>query len=307
MKAVFRAGPATPKSPFERYLVTHPMGDIIFSEGEIGTEMYIIQSGTVELLKEIGGSTRVLSTLEKGDFFGEIAVLEGLPRTASAEALDTSEIIEINSATFDTMIRANIEIAVRMLRKLSNRLQEANRKIELLSRATASGKPAAAAARVTAVDMDQPAEAPPPAPTAAPAAGIQAAPKPIGEVEVPEGAFALLVLEGGSRHFPITAETALIGRYDPVTGTRPEVDLTQVDINRSVSRRHARIVLKDGVFLLFEEVGALNGTFVNGQRLAVGTPTPVVSGDKLGLGMVSLIFKAAAKMTGRKPAAAGRS
>jgi len=92
-----------------------------------------------------------------------------------------------------------------------------------------------------------------------------------------------------------------------VTGTRPEVDLTQVDINRSVSRRHARIVLKDGVFLLFEEVGALNGTFVNGQRLAVGTPTPVVSGDKLGLGMVSLIFKAAAKMTGRKPAAAGRS
>ena len=246
--------------------------------------------------------------MEKGDFFGEIAVLEGLPRTASAEALDTSEIIEINSATFDTMIRANIEIAVRMLRKLSNRLQEANRKIELLSRATASGKPAAAAAaRVTAVDMDQPAEAPPPAPTAAPAAGIQAAPKPIGEVEVPEGAFALLVLEGGSRHFPITAETALIGRYDPVTGTRPEVDLTQVDINRSVSRRHARIVLKDGVFLLFEEVGALNGTFVNGQRLAVGTPTPVVSGDKLGLGMVSLIFKAAAKMTGRKPAAAGRS
>ena len=65
MKAVFRTGPGTPKSPFERYLVTHPMGDIIFSEGEIGTEMYIVQSGTVELLKEIGGETRVLSTLEK--------------------------------------------------------------------------------------------------------------------------------------------------------------------------------------------------------------------------------------------------
>ena len=293
--------------PFKEFTVKRKKGEMIYVEGDLGSEMYVVQSGAVRIYRALGGVKQELAIMEKGDFFGEIAVLEGLPRTASAEALDTSEIIEINSATFDTMIRANIEIAVRMLRKLSNRLQEANRKIELLSRATASGKPAAAAARVTAVDMDQPAEAPPPAPTAAPAAGIQAAPKPIGEVEVPEGAFALLVLEGGSRHFPITAETALIGRYDPVTGTRPEVDLTQVDINRSVSRRHARIVLKDGVFLLFEEVGALNGTFVNGQRLAVGTPTPVVSGDKLGLGMVSLIFKAAAKMTGRKPAAAGRS
>src|SRR2546422_2659644 len=293
--------------PFKEFTVKHKKGEMIYVEGDLGSEMYVVQSGAVRIYRTLGGVKQELAIMNKGDFFGKIAVLEGLPRTASAEALDPSEIIEINSATFDTMIRANIEIAVRMLRKLSNRLQEANRKIELLSRATASGKPAAAAARVTAVDMDQPTEAPPPAPTAAPAAGIQAAPKPIGEVEVPEGAFALLVLEGGSRHFPITAETALIGRYDPVTGTRPEVDLTQVDINRSVSRRHARIVLKDGAFLLFEEVGALNGTFVNGQRLAVGTPTPVVSGDKLGLGMVSLIFKAAAKTTGRKPTAASRS
>jgi predicted component of type VI protein secretion system len=130
---------------------------------------------------------------------------------------------------------------------------------------------------------------------------------PIADVEVPEGAFALLVLEGGARHFPITTDTSLIGRYDPVTGTRPEVDLTQVDINRSVSRRHARIVIQDGSFLLSEEVGALNGTFVNGQRLATGTPSPIVSGDKLGMGMVTLVFKTAAKASGRKPASARRS
>ena len=56
------------------------MGDIIFSEGDIGTDMYIIQSGTVELLKAIGSETRVLATLEKGDFFGEMSVLEDVPR-----------------------------------------------------------------------------------------------------------------------------------------------------------------------------------------------------------------------------------
>src|SRR3989442_11682537 len=99
----------------------------------------------------------------------------------------------------------------------------------------------------------------------------------------------------------------MMGRYDRVTGTRPEVDLTKFDITRWVSRRHARIVLQEGAFHLFEEVGALNGTFVNGQRLASGAPTPIVSGDKLGLGMVSLVFKAATKTAGRKAAAASRS
>src|SRR2546422_2723731 len=294
--------------PFKEFTVKHKKGEMIYVEGDLGSEMYVVQSGAVRIYRTLGGVKQELAIMEKGDFFGEIAVLEDLPRTASAAALDTSEIIEINSATFDTMIRANIEIAVRMLRKLSNRLQEANRKIELLSRATASGKPAAAAAaRVTAVDMDQPAEAPPPAPTAAPSAGLQAAPKPIGEVEVPEGALALLVLEGGSRHFPITTDTALIGRYDPVTGTRPEIDLTQVDINRSVSRRHARIVFQEGAFRLSEEVGALNGTFVNGVRLSSGTPTRIVSGDKVGLGMVALVFKTSGNAAGRKTASAGRS
>src|SRR2546427_151750 len=135
--------------PFKEFTVKHRKGETIYVEGDLGSEMYVVQSGAVRIYRTLGGVKQELAIMEKGDFFGEIAVLEGLPRTASAEALDTSEIIEINSATFDTMIRANIEIAVRMLRKLSNRLQEANRKIELLSRATASGKPAAAAAAAT--------------------------------------------------------------------------------------------------------------------------------------------------------------
>jgi len=49
MRAVFKSGQAGGKNPFERYIVAHPMGDIIFSEGDIGTEMFIIQNGIVEL------------------------------------------------------------------------------------------------------------------------------------------------------------------------------------------------------------------------------------------------------------------
>lgn len=290
--------------PFKEFVVRLKKGDTIYREGDLGSEMYVVQSGAVRIYREIGGVKQELAIMEKGDFFGEIAVLEGLPRTAAAESLDDVELIEINSTTFDRMIRANIEIAVRMLRKLSNRLQEANRKIELLSRATAPAKLAAVARAAAAVDMDRPSEPPPPPADAPPARGVQAPPKPIGEVEVPEGAIALLVLEGGSRHFPITGQSALIGRYDPVTGTRPEIDLTQVDISRSVSRRHAKIVFADNGFQLSEEVGALNGTFVNGQRLTAGKPATITSGDRLGLGMVSLVFKtaerSAVQATGRR-------
>jgi len=284
--------------------VRRKKGDVLYKEGDLGNEMYVVQSGAVRIFRELAGVKQELAIMEKGDFFGEISVLEGLPRSASAEALDDVELIEINSTTFDKMIRSNIEIAVRMLRKLSNRLQEANRKIELLSRATAKGMPAGAA-RVTAVDIDRPSEAPPP-PQTPPSAGIQSAPQPVAEIAVPDGALALLVHEQGSRHFPITSDIALIGRYDPVTGTRPEIDLTQIDINRTVSRRHARIVMQDGAFLLSEEVGALNGTFVNGQRLTPGKPATIVSGDKVGLGMVSLIFKTATREP-RKPHRAGRA
>ena len=280
-----------PADPFKDLTVHRKKGETIYREGDLGSEMYVIQSGTVRIYREYDGTKQELAVMEKGDFFGEFAVLEGLPRTASAETMEASHLIEINSTTFDKMIRGNIEIAVRMLRKLSNRLQEANRKIELISRATEAGQ--SASQKATVIDTDQPTEAPPPTPEAPPAGGVAAVAMPIADVEVPEGAIALLILEGGERLFPITGDTALIGRYDPVTGTRPEIDLTQVDINRSISRRHARIDRQEGQFLVSEEVGALNGTFVNGQRLTPGKPAVIRSGDKLALGMVAFGFKTA--------------
>ena len=290
--------------PFKDLIVKRKKGELIYREGDLGSEMFVVQSGSVLIFREFNDTRQELAIMEKGDFFGEFALLEGLPRTACAEAVENSELIEINSTTFDKMIRGNIEIAVRMLRKLSNRLQEAGRKIETLSRGGAVAKEDGIAS--DAVDTDRPTEAPPPPPDAPPSSGVQAVPQPIDDVEVPEGALGVLVLEGGTRHFPIIADTAIIGRYDPVTGTRPDIDLTQVDISRSISRRHARIVRQDGGFLISEEVGALNGTFLNGERLTTGKPAAIVSGDKIGLGMVSLVFKVSA-LAEQKPSSASGS
>jgi CRP-like cAMP-binding protein len=259
MKAVFRTGAGTPKSPFERYLVMHPMGDIIFSEGEIGTEMYIVQSGTVELLKDIGGETRVLATLEKGDFFGEMSVLEDVPRTASARAKTEVELVRINGATFDAMLKSNTEIAVRMMRKLSRRVREITAMLEqsLGRQVPDEEKPAPAQQR--------------------------AAPSP--------SAFRLVDPGGKAEFFLHPEGDTLIGRGDPVTGITPDVDLAPLDPQRSTSRRHAKIYALAGTLYLMEEIGVMNGTFVNGSRVATGTPVPVSGGDELRFGLVPLTLQ----------------
>ena len=264
MKAVFKSGPGGGKNPFERYLETHPMGEIIFSEGDIGTEMYIIQSGTVELLKSIGGEARVLATLEKGDFFGEMSVLEEAPRNASARAKTDVEVVRINGALFDTMLKNNTEIAIRMMRKLSRRLREVTTQLE-----EALGR------------RPQAEEAKPPAP---------AARRP---AEPPADAYRLTSPDG-KHNFSLNKEgDTLVGRADPVTGITPDVDLTPLDQQRSTSRRHAKLYQLAGNFYVMEEIGVMNGTFVNDNRVATGTPVALQNGDVLKFGLVSLTFLSA--------------
>lgn len=260
MKAVFKSGPGGGKSPFDRFIVSHAMGDIIFSDGEIGNEMFIIQSGVVEILKEMAGETRVLATLEKGDFFGEMSVLEDVPRIASARAKTDVELVRINGATFDSMIRANTEIAVRMMRKLSRRLRDVTAMLE-----EALGR-----------RVSEP----------------EAQPMPAARVRRPPAAdLCRLATADGQTEFSLNREgDTLVGRADPVTGITPDVDLTPLDTQRSTSRRHAKLYQLGDSFYVMEEIGVMNGTFVNDRRLATGTPVALQNGDVLKFGLVALTF-----------------
>ena len=114
------------ESAERQYVVQVAAGEFIFREGEPGKEMFIVQKGQVEILKKFRGQTRQVSLLEEGDFFGEMAILEDLPRAVSARAHIESVLLRIDDATFDQMVRRNPEIAVRMLRKLARRLRESN-------------------------------------------------------------------------------------------------------------------------------------------------------------------------------------
>jgi pSer/pThr/pTyr-binding forkhead associated (FHA) protein len=155
-----------------------------------------------------------------------------------------------------------------MLRKQSIRLRETNKQLEQALKAAPSA----------------------PAAEPAPATAAAAAVPPGGSTQQTE-AKAYLICPGTGNVFPVFANEVLIGRYDSVTGMRPDIDLTNEDQSRNVSRRHARLVLRDGQFFVAEEIGTMNGTFLNGRKLANGVLTPIHDGDELTLCRLPLNFK----------------
>lgn len=97
--------------------------------------------------------------------------------------------------------------------------------------------------------------------------------------------------EAAGTEFPISRDEATIGRWDADNGIFPDVDLDTFDQEAKVSRRHARVILRDGKYLL-EDLGSTNGTFINrGRRLLPGTPQPLADGDEIIVGKTFLRFR----------------
>jgi CRP-like cAMP-binding protein len=269
------------KDPFAQFLKPFEAGATLFEEGDDGEELYIIRSGKVAIKKKVPHGEVTLAVLEKGDFFGEMAMLEHIPRTAGAEMAEDGKLIVINSEVFGDMIKANPEIAVRMLRKYSLRLRETTKQIEEL---------AAKAEASVAVGVVPEAEASPVS-TAQPPKEEQAEEDEGAAAPQQTEAMAYFISKASGNVFPVFKNDALIGRYDSVTGSTPEVDLTQEDAARNISRRHARLVTKDGKHYVAEEIGTMNGTFLNSEKLPTGVLTPIKDGDELTLCRLSITFR----------------
>lgn len=107
-------------------------GDVLFSDGDSSKEMYVIHSGKVKIIKQIGNTETTLAMLGPGEFFGEMATLLDKPRSATAEVTEDSLLIVLGPQTFGAMISSNTEIALKIIKKLASRLLEANEKIGVL-------------------------------------------------------------------------------------------------------------------------------------------------------------------------------
>jgi CRP-like cAMP-binding protein len=126
-------------SSLEHLVRKHPSGTVLFREGDRGQTMYVIRSGKVNISRRIADSEITLAVLGPGEFFGEMALLEGLPRSAGATVMEEALLIELEQGAFATLVRKNGEIALRLMRRLSSRLREADRQIHaLMSRSGAA-------------------------------------------------------------------------------------------------------------------------------------------------------------------------
>jgi hypothetical protein len=248
--------------------LTIPAGQYIFREGDAGSEMYIIVSGSVDILRKARGKTPI-AELAAGDFFGEMAILEDQPRFATARAKLDTQLLRVAREGFGQLLQNDVEIAVRIMRKSAARLRRSESQLAQMAETILEmrTKLSSKSRRVPVV----------PAPTGA----------------SPHGAPVLCLRHRDGTVFEITTAQHewLIGRPDPVTGIVPALNLDPLDRERRLSRRHAKILLEGNLVFLREEVGVANGTWLNGVQLKAGVSTPIQVGDTLVLGTIELLVQ----------------
>jgi CRP/FNR family cyclic AMP-dependent transcriptional regulator len=128
--------PITIETKFQHeYLEDYEDGECIFEEGDTGRDLYIIQSGSVQIRKKTTEDEIELTTFNKGDFFGDMALLQSLPRYASAYAVGKTRLLILKPAGFLMKIRRDPTFAFEMLQQLSFRVKVTNdRLLELVNR-----------------------------------------------------------------------------------------------------------------------------------------------------------------------------
>ena len=264
------------------FFIEVPAGATVFKQGDTGSDMYIVESGLIDIVHQ-AGSDEVMDSFGPGDFFGETAMLEDQPRHASAVAKTASRVLRIERAAFADVLRQNVEIAVQIMRKMVARRRRTEQRLHDALTELMQAKSRSAAPRGQA--PVSPAPRPPVAREPAPAAPA-AKPEPAAAPPTPQH---LALHHASGQVLPLDAarDEFRIGRADPVTGVAPEIDLGAFDTNRTLSRRHAKI-LKQGALYFVRDEGGANGTFVNGERLTAGDSIALKPGDKLRFGSVEV-------------------
>ncbi len=122
-----------PPPPAQGLTRTYPDDTMIFSEHEPGNELYIIQQGKVKITKIINNQEVLLAVLQEGDIFGEMALLENKPRSASAIAYGDVVLLAVNKANFEIMVVNQPQIATKLIQLLSERIWTAYKQLANLT------------------------------------------------------------------------------------------------------------------------------------------------------------------------------
>ncbi|MCR4626780.1 MAG: Crp/Fnr family transcriptional regulator [Treponema sp.] len=117
---------------FERFAKTYEPEQVIISEFEPGDCFYLIQSGEVQLVKCVNGTKKNLDILKAGEFFGEMAILDNSPRSATCVAASRVKVLEFNKENFKTLLTGNPSIAIILLKLFCKRIYDQKRRLKIL-------------------------------------------------------------------------------------------------------------------------------------------------------------------------------
>jgi CRP/FNR family cyclic AMP-dependent transcriptional regulator len=111
----------------EKCINEFDVGDVIFEEGSTGRELFVVLDGRIDIVKKSGASKTVIVTLSKGEFFGEMAVIDGSARSATAvSAAPKTRVMRINHARFVYLVSQQPAFALMVMDALSKRLRASN-------------------------------------------------------------------------------------------------------------------------------------------------------------------------------------
>lgn len=240
----------------KKFITRYRAGSIVYKKGDIQADFYIINKGKIQLKNDENG--QILVTLGKGDFFGEESLNNEQKAIYTIEVIEDADMIKIPYISLTEMLKQMPDIALKVLKKLS----EKHIKIQsfLMSMVT---KPTDKETK----KEDQTSE------TISP------------EIK------AYLIIQRSNRIVQLTKPQTVLGRRDYTTGFVPDIDLTDEDEEKYISRKHSQVMFKDGKFYLSEEPGAINGTFLNGNKLQTGVKHELHAEDEITLCQLNVIFK----------------
>jgi CRP-like cAMP-binding protein len=131
IKLGFEGEQAITNELFFKYGQTYQPRQIIIREGEAGNEVYLIISGKVVVTEKVEkGSYRILNSLGPGEIFGEMAMLENAPRSATLIAATPTKILALTAENFQTIFKAHPRWGFKILSALGKRIQKAFSQVE---------------------------------------------------------------------------------------------------------------------------------------------------------------------------------
>ncbi len=251
---------------FNKYITEYKKGDVICKETELQEHFFIINKGKVQV--KVSNKDLILITLSKGDFFGEDSLLAEQLAHYTVEVIEDAKIIKIPVPSLREMMKKSKDISMKILKKLSEKntkivdslvMMSSRQKIDLGE----EGLP-------ESPDIDR---------------------EELTAEKLNPGLKVYLVIQRSNRVVQLTKNATSIGRRDYTTGFVPDVDLTKEDEEKYISRKHATISFSENIFYISEEPGAVNGTFLNGNKLNTGVKYELNNGDEITLCHLNMIFK----------------